>query len=132
LAGWTYKSPPELFKVGAGYSAKIVCSNVFIAGRDPDEVLRIDVQAPGHWLLGYMGVDVDREAKTVRAGLLGIFGNGLAVARDGFGCTSAPDGQLDAVLPVPALAAAAPPTDAVWPEGNSVQPSQDPAIATIL
>ena len=105
LAGWTYKSPPELFKVGAGYSAKIVCSNVFIAGRDPDEVLRIDVQAPGHWLLGYMGVDVDREAKTVTAGLLGIFGNGLAVARDGFGCTSVPDGKLDAVLPVPALEA---------------------------
>ena len=120
LAGWTYKSPPELFKVGAGYSAKIVCSNVFIAGRDPDEVLRIDVQAPGHWLLDYMGVDVDREAKTVRAGLLGIFGNGLAVARDGFGCTSVPDGKLDAVLPVPALEAAPAPSDAVWPEGNSV------------
>ena len=80
-------SPPELIRVGAGYSAKIVCSNVFIAGRDPDEVLEVDVQAPGHPLLEYMDVDVDREAKTVTAGLLGIFGKGTAVARDGFGCT---------------------------------------------
>jgi CubicO group peptidase (beta-lactamase class C family) len=30
--------PPELIRVGANYSAKIVCSNVFLAGRDPDEV----------------------------------------------------------------------------------------------
>ena len=46
-------------------------------------------------------VDVDREAKTVTAGLFGIFGKGLAVARDGFGCTSVPDGDVAAVLPVP-------------------------------
>ena len=61
LAGWAYQSPPELIRVAAGYTAKIVCSNVFIAGRDPDEVLTIDVQAPGHWLLGYMTVEVDRD-----------------------------------------------------------------------
>ena len=50
-AGWLYFAPPELIRVAAGYSAKIVCSNVFIAGRDADEVLRVDVQAPGHPLL---------------------------------------------------------------------------------
>ncbi len=27
--------PPELLRVGANYSAKILCSNVFLAGRDP-------------------------------------------------------------------------------------------------
>ncbi|MEC9461916.1 MAG: 6-aminohexanoate hydrolase, partial [Pseudomonadota bacterium] len=32
--------PPELLRVGTGYAAKIICSNVFIAGRDADEVLR--------------------------------------------------------------------------------------------
>ena len=131
-AGWAYQSPPELFKVGAGYSAKIVCSSVFVAGRDPDEVLRIDVQAPGHWLLGYIGIDVDRDAKTVKAGVFGIFGKGMAVARDGFGCTSVPDEKVDALLPVPAPEAAPAPSNALWPEGNSVQPSQDPAIAAIL
>ena len=52
LAGWIYQSPPELVRVASSYSAKIVCSNVFIAGRDPDEVLAIDVQAPGHLAAG--------------------------------------------------------------------------------
>ena len=41
-------APPELLRVATGYAAKIVCSNVFIAGRDADEVLALDVQAPGH------------------------------------------------------------------------------------
>ena len=93
--------------MAAGYSAKIVCSNVFIAGRDPETVLEVDVQAPGHWILEYILVDVDRQAKTVTAGLLGIFGKRTAVARDGFGCTSVPDEKLEDVLPVPALEAAA-------------------------
>ncbi|TIU48135.1 MAG: 6-aminohexanoate hydrolase, partial [Mesorhizobium sp.] len=31
LFAWLYFAPPELIRVGAGYSAKIVCSNVFIA-----------------------------------------------------------------------------------------------------
>ena len=135
LAGWLYLSPPELIRVAAGYSAKIVCSNVFIAGRDPGEVLKVDVQAPGHWLLRYMSIDVDREAKAVTAGLLGTFGKRSAIARDGFGCTSVPGADLDAVVPVPATDAAATapaPSDAVWPEGDSVEPSQDPAIAAIL
>ena len=35
LFAWLYVAPPELIRVGSGYSAKIVCSNVFIAGRDP-------------------------------------------------------------------------------------------------
>lgn len=32
-AGWLFIRPPELLRVGDGYAAKIVCSNVFIAGR---------------------------------------------------------------------------------------------------
>ena len=48
--------PPDLLRIGANYSAKIVCSNVFLAGRDPDEVLRTDVQAPGIALLQLMRI----------------------------------------------------------------------------
>src|SRR5690606_24732046 len=47
LCLWLVFLPPNLLRVGSGYAAKIVCSNVFLAGRDPDEVLAIDVQAPG-------------------------------------------------------------------------------------
>jgi CubicO group peptidase (beta-lactamase class C family) len=103
--------PPDLLRVGANYSAKIVCSNVFLAGRDPDEVLRNDVQAPGIALLRLMRVSVDRERRVVRAGLLGFIGDGLAVARPGAGCAAVPDGNLDFAMhaaPFAALGATAP------------------------
>jgi CubicO group peptidase (beta-lactamase class C family) len=120
--------PPEILRVGANYSAKIVCSNVFLAGRDPDEVLRADVQAPGIALLRLMRVSVDRERRVVHAGLLGFIGDGLAVARPGTGCAVVPDGNLEFAMHVAAAAAttapavAAPSADpnAVWPEGSTV------------
>jgi CubicO group peptidase (beta-lactamase class C family) len=141
--------PPDLLRVGANYSAKIVCSNVFLAGRDPEEVLRSDVQAPGVALLRLMRVSVDRERHIVRAGLLGFIGDGLAVARPGMGCTVVPDGNLAmaaryatvpatatgeataaaagevAGAPIQTSAAPAPSDDstrtaAAWPEGDTV------------
>lgn len=86
--------PPELLRVGASYGAKIVCSNVFIARRDPQAVLADDVQAPGHPLLKYLRVRVDRQNKTVHADFLGMVGRGLAVHRPGTGCAAVPDGDL--------------------------------------
>ena len=126
--------PPDLLRVGADYSAKIVCSNVFLAGRDPDEVLRADVQAPGVGLLRLMRVSVDRERRVVRAGLLGFIGDGLAVQRSGQGCAAVPDGNLAFARRVGAGSArgepAPPPVAAAgaadWPEGNAV--ATDPAL----
>lgn len=107
FASWV--SPPELIRVAAGYTAKIVCSNVFLAGRDPAEVLATDVQAPGHPLLKLMRVDVDSERGVVRAGLLGIIGRGRAVARPNVGCAVVSDGKQDEAhlgrVPVPTHAA---------------------------
>jgi len=87
--------PPELIRVGANYGAKMVCSNVFIAGRDPQAVLADDVQAPGHPVLKLLRVQVDREQQTVRANLLGLFGKGLAVYRPGTGCAVVADGDVE-------------------------------------
>jgi CubicO group peptidase (beta-lactamase class C family) len=125
LAFALWIKPPDLLRVGANYSAKIVCSNVFLAGRDPEEVLRSDVQAPGVALLRLMRVSVDRERRIVRAGLFGFIGDGLAVARPGMGCTVVPDGNLARVAgagTAPGDALAANPTDAAaaWPDGNAV------------
>ena len=52
LAGWLYAAPPALIRVGAGYAAKIVCSNVLIAGRNADEVARM----PKEELLEEIGI----------------------------------------------------------------------------
>ena len=86
LAAWLHFAPPAMIRVATGYAAKIVCSNVFIAGRSAAEVLQADVQAPGHPILKLISVDVDESAGTVSAGLFGLFGRGVAVDRTGFGC----------------------------------------------
>jgi CubicO group peptidase (beta-lactamase class C family) len=115
--------PPDLLRVGANYSAKMVCSNVFLAGRDPQEVLRTDVQVPGIALLRLMRVSVDRERRVVRAGLLGFIGDGLALARPGTGCAVIPDGNLEFAMQVgsvTAYAESAVATDDAWPVGNAV------------
>ena len=121
-----WRAPPALLRVGANYSAKIVCSNVFLAGRDPDEVLRVDVQAPGIALLRLMRVSVDREHRVVRAGFLGFIGNGLAIARPGRGCTVMPDGKLDlaggaAAAPLESANGSAAAAASLWPDGSAVQ-----------
>ena len=126
-------APPDLIRVGANYAAKIVCSNLFVAGRDAEEVLAVDVQAPGHPLLRLMRVDVDAEAGTVRAGLFGVIGGGLAVRRPGQGCSSVPaggPGWLAEVAAPPPVAS--PPADAPWPEGNRVEPPLDEALDAVL
>lgn len=135
LAAWLYVLPPALIQVGGGYAAKIVCSNVFLAGRDPDEVLRVDVQAPGHPLLKLMRVRVDDASRTVTAGLLGVFGRQTALMRgEGLGCSSVPDGDIEAAKAAvdASLPPMAPLPDAPWPEGNRVDASQDPGLAAIL
>ena len=104
VALYLWLAPPGLLRVGANYSAKIVCSNVFLAGRDADEVLRVDVQAPGISLLRAMRVSVDPEHGIVRAGFLGFIGHGLAVARPGMGCTVLPDGNLESLGAAPGTA----------------------------
>jgi CubicO group peptidase (beta-lactamase class C family) len=94
-------APPELLRVADGYAAKIVCSNVFLAKRDPNEVLAADVQAPGNPVLKLVSVSVDRTAGTVTAWMLGFIAPQTAVSRPGFGCTLVPDGRLDAVAKLP-------------------------------
>ena len=134
LAGWLFFAPPDLIRVGTGYSAKMVCSNVFIAGRDPEEVLAVDVQAPGHPLLGFIDIDVDREREIVSAALLGVFGRNQAVHREGLGCASVPDGAIERA---PALGVSAEMASVerdettLWPQGEAITDA-DPAVAAIL
>jgi CubicO group peptidase (beta-lactamase class C family) len=136
--------PPELLRVGANYSAKIVCSNVFLAGRDPQEVLDVDVQAPGISILKLMRVSVDRRLGVVRAGFFGVIGDGVAQYRRDKGCTVMPDGKLDSSAPaeLTAMLRSGPPLPAsafsagIWPDGAAVETRkpidallQDPVLA---
>ncbi|MQW87456.1 serine hydrolase domain-containing protein [Sinorhizobium saheli] len=135
LIGWLALFPPELLKVGDGYAAKIVCSNVFLAGRDPQEVLAVDVQAPGHPLLKLVSVSVDRDDKSVTARFFGFAAPARAVYQPGLGCTNVSGGSAEA------LAGAGRAVDAAteiaahdparsWPEGSKAD--IDPAIQTLV
>jgi CubicO group peptidase (beta-lactamase class C family) len=133
LAGWLRFAPPDLIRVGSNYSAKIVCSNVFLAGRNGQQVLEIDVQAPGHWLLRLMRVSIDERAGVVRAGLLGPFGKGLAIHNRGAGCTTVADGEIEAARLSIASAEPAPwDPEAEWPVGTEVPPGEDMDLNAVL
>lgn len=133
VAIWLYYAPPALIRVGSNYAAKIVCSNVFLAGRGPGVVLAEDVQAPGHPLLKLMRVRLDGEDAAVRTGLFGVFGDGLAVYRGDTGCAAVPDGDLAAAqgLVMPAPVADGEKAD-LWSEGDRVDASSHPQVAEIL
>lgn len=131
---WLYIRPPELLRVGDGYAAKIVCSNVFMAGRDPDAILAEDVQAPGNPLLRLIRVSVNREEGKVSARILGLFAPGHALYRGAFGCTSVPDGDFNAAMnaaPEEDLAAP-PPSDDLWPERERVAAANNGKLAPLL
>jgi CubicO group peptidase (beta-lactamase class C family) len=132
LAAFLYAAPPALIRVGSAYSAKIVCSNVFIAKRDAQEVLKIDVQAPGHPLLRLMKVSVDAAKGEVEAGLLGLFGKNRAVHREGLGCANVTEGGRLAPMDAPLTPAAPANVSALWPEGEAAAASQNPSIAAVL
>lgn len=133
-ASWLIVSPPALLSVGSGYAAKIVCSSVFVSGRDPQQVLAQDVQAPGHPLLRLMRQDVDFTEKTVTTHLLGAFAPGYAIWHEGFGCSSVPDGDFQAArqavsdIQQPDIPAGDPATP--WPGGEAV--TADAEIAALL
>ncbi|MVA97123.1 serine hydrolase [Nitratireductor sp. CAU 1489] len=130
IAGWLYVAPPALIRVGTAYSAKMVCSNVFLADRDAAQVLAEDVQAPGHPILGYISIEVDEAHRAVSAALLGLFGRERAVMREGLGCAVVPKGGLQEGLSASEAAPAE--TQAPWPEGEIVAPSQNPELEAIL
>ena len=129
--GWLYLFPPELLRVGTAYAAKIVCSNTFIAGRDPAEVLNKDVQAPGHPLLKYVSFEKGDDSITTK--LFGFVAEQVAVHRPGLGCAVVPDGDVAAAQSV-ALAEIpkAEKSELEWPLGDQVsKPMSEPVQALL-
>lgn len=102
---WLGFKPPELLKVGTGYAAKIICSNVFLAHRDAEAVLADDVQAPGHPLLKYLNVSVNEARQSVTVHIFGFFAPSKAIYRPGLGCANIHDEDLRPDLQIPADAA---------------------------
>ena len=96
-------------RIGAGYKAKVACSEIYLAGRDADDVIATEFEGIDP-LMAQIALSNNGNNKTVSAaGPLG-FGRAKAIYREGYGCTLANGGRLSP-LPAPSPALASDP----WP-----------------
>ena len=132
-AAWFFsKAAP----IGAGFTAKYLCSSTFISQRDPQIVFQEDV-APINPLFSTVAWQVNRDRKTVSADYFGLF-NATAIYREGCGCslvvgTTAEKMRQQTFYKQPAeYVKPARRNNLVWPEGSggAVDPASlgiDPA-----
>ena len=121
LVGLGLRFGMQPLRVATGYSAKRMCSEVFLAERSPEEIWRVDLSLLPTGILSY---EVDREGKLVTVDALGGIVSQRGVYRDGLGCSlvlgTTPD-KLRAMRyekpAVPASRDASRP----WPVGDAVQ-----------
>lgn len=105
--GFIWARIDAVAQIAAGYKAKIACSEIFLAGRDADQIIEREFAGIDP-IMDYFSVRVDRaNARVVAAGPLGL-GRSIGVYRDGYGCTLVRDRNL-AALPPLAAAVNAPP-----------------------
>lgn len=110
----------KILPTATGYAAKTACSAVFVAGRELGPILAEDLAA--QW---YTTVDVDRDARRVRATVLGLAGR-TAVHRPGLGCALAVDVDPSVLQAQDIDPPRAPASDAAWPAGDGDAPRPDP------
>jgi CubicO group peptidase (beta-lactamase class C family)/uncharacterized protein (DUF2141 family) len=112
----------ESTHVWSAILARSLCENVFVAGRDPSDVLATD------WKGAALRVDVDRAAGAVTAGALGV--KQRAIHRDGLGCTLVVGTTEDELRRATPPRPITPPLDApdrAWPAGEAVSLRDLPA-----
>lgn len=131
FGSWIAYARPELLSLASSYAAKIVCSNVFIAKRDVDSVIRTDVRLAEHGLDKLMKIDVDTAKQRVESSFLGLFAKRYAVFGEERGCTLVSNDEFPAFAAAPPLPPSAMP-DALWPTGETSQPTNDPRLMVAL
>lgn len=78
--------------IGTGYAAKMLCSGVFISGRQPDSLWEADLELMHD---NFVRGSVDYEKKSAEACVFGFLFKQAAVYRDGCGCTLLIDAARD-------------------------------------
>jgi len=107
--------------IGSGYTAKYLCSQVFMADRDADVVFDQDV-APTHPLFRFVSHQVNPADQTVTARAFGFLSPATAVYREGCGCTLAVDTSVAELVQQCQNIAERPARNEidVWPKGERV------------
>src|SRR5687768_17039329 len=125
-----HDSPEQIGNVLA-MNAKLLCSGVFVAGRDPAHVIEHDLscdQFAEPWPWDALDINVDRERERVT--LTAPDGQArTAVYHAGLGCTLLPAGR-DAVhfTPVPVVPDVPDPAATSWPMGDLLPDDPLPGV----
>jgi CubicO group peptidase (beta-lactamase class C family) len=130
LSGWLAFIRPELLPLFSAYAAKTVCSNVFVAKRDADTVIRTDVQFAEHSVTKLMKIDIDTANRRVETAIFGLFARRYAGYAEGRGCTIVLKDEIPDRAAAPRLPPATP--DALWPAGERTQLSDDKRLLAAL
>ncbi|GJL93325.1 MAG: 6-aminohexanoate-dimer hydrolase [Hyphococcus sp.] len=112
----------RIARIGAGYKAKIACSEIFVAGRDRKAVIAHEFDGMPA-AMEQIKITANMDAKTVRANAPFGLGAARAIYRDGYGCTLANAGRITP-LPEPPAAIEA----QAWDEAPPVSGQANPRI----
>jgi CubicO group peptidase (beta-lactamase class C family) len=118
LGIWGYRTVDDMAEVGTANKAMLLCSAVFVSGRDPDEVLAAELAGPE---LDRIDAEIDRQARSVTASML--WANAEAVHRPGIGCTRLVGVSAEALHDQVDLEALPPAPDLAtenWPRGDRI------------
>ncbi|MCK1490056.1 serine hydrolase [Bradyrhizobium sp. 180] len=111
------------------YAAKMVCSNVFIAKRDADAVIKTDLALTHPRLVERLKVNVDTANQRVEATYRGLFAKRYAQYEEGRGCTLVSTNKSPDRAAPPSLPGK---PNALWPVGESAQLSDDKHLLAAL
>lgn len=109
-AGFGFRSVDRMAHVASAYKAKTLCSEAFLAGRDPVAIAAHEFDGISPFI-DRADAHIDGERKRVDASIYGL-GRASAIYREGYGCTI----ESGAPAPLPALA---PIAEIPWPESTA-------------
>lgn len=129
FAGWLTFSPPNGLVSASAYAAKMVCSNVFIAERDADAVIKTDLALTHPRIVERLKINVDTANQRVEAAYRGLFSKRYAQYEEGRGCTLVSKDEVPDRAEPPSLPGK---PSALWPVGESAQLSDDKHLLATL
>lgn len=125
---WLYLFPSDGILSSTSIAAKIVCSNVFMARRDPADVIGTDVAFMLPRAARHLTIRVSTSESRVDATYLGLFARRSALHVPDRGCTLAVDGRTAHSAPLPPST----PSAALWPAGDRVEPPTNARLMAAL
>ena len=124
VAAWGLLYFLHVAPVAAGYKAKILCSAMFVSGRDIDLQSAADISADSYRILRLFRPRVDHDRRTVTCSWLGLWAR-TAIYRPGLGATLIVGPSLWDPKSFEPEQPPSPNTTTEWPGGNGSNPRKE-------